>query len=164
MNKAVLTVAAMAVLVGGSASYAKSVSKDSRPVEREFDRVSTNSRMDKSVQKFVEAQKKNNQKEFCGLTIKEGDSEIVPAIYMESFYDSYEKGMSMPEIAESVVRIYEEHKNPWPEGVDLSYNAVRKKIVFRVVNAEKNREMLKDIPYLMLSDLAVYFCCIVSKV
>lgn len=106
--------------------------------------------------------KKNNQKEFCGLTIKEGDSEIVPAIYMESFYDSYEKGMSMPEIAESVVRIYEEHKNPWPEGVDLSYNAVRKKIVFRVVNAEKNREMLKDIPHLLLSDLAVYFCCIVS--
>lgn len=62
MNKAVLTVAAMAVLVGGSASYAKSVSKDSQSVEKEFVSETTNSRMDKSVQKFVEAQKKNNQK------------------------------------------------------------------------------------------------------
>ena len=62
MNKKMLTVTAMAVLVGGSASYAKSVSKDSQPVEKEFVSETTNSRMDKSVQKFVEAQKKNNQK------------------------------------------------------------------------------------------------------
>ncbi|MBO4669481.1 MAG: hypothetical protein J5648_05855 [Lachnospiraceae bacterium] len=106
--------------------------------------------------------KKNNQKEFCSLTIRDGNSEVVPAIYMESFYDSYEKGMSVPEIAKSVVRIYEEHKNPWPDGVDFTFEGTKNKIVFRMVNAEKNREMLKRTPHFILSDLAVYFCCIVS--
>ena len=62
MNKKVLAVTAMAVLVGGSASYAKTISKDVKPVETELADESADSHMDKDVQKFVEAQKKNKQK------------------------------------------------------------------------------------------------------
>lgn len=62
MNKKVLAVTAMAVLVGGSASYAKTVSKDVKPAETELADESADSRLDKGVQKFVDAQKKNHQK------------------------------------------------------------------------------------------------------
>ena len=109
----------------------------------------------------IRSVRKNNQKEFYSLTIKTGNGEIVPAIYLESFYESYEKGMSVPEVANSVVRIYEEHKNPWPDGVDFTFEGTKERIVYRIVNKEKNREMLERTPHLVLDDLAVYFCCIV---
>lgn len=53
MNKKIIAMTAMAVLIGGSASYAS---------------ISTDSRMDKGVQKFVEAQKQNNQKRSVTLS------------------------------------------------------------------------------------------------
>ncbi|SIO31507.1 S8 family serine peptidase [Fibrobacter sp. UWB11] len=62
MNKKMLALTAMAVLVGGSASYAKPISKDADVLETELVGESAESRMDKGVQKFVEAQKKNNLK------------------------------------------------------------------------------------------------------
>ncbi len=62
MNKKLLAVTTLAVLVGGAASYAKPISKNIQPMEDEQADEVGESRMDKNVQKFVEAQKKNGQK------------------------------------------------------------------------------------------------------
>ena len=64
MNKKMLAMTAMAVLVGGSASYAQTNSDDVKS-EKEAqieESVSVPSRMGLSVQKFVEKQKQNTQK------------------------------------------------------------------------------------------------------
>ena len=64
MNKKILTMTAMAVLVGGSASYAQTVSADVKS-EKEVqveESVQAPSRMDGGVRKFVEKQKSNTQK------------------------------------------------------------------------------------------------------
>ena len=64
MNKKILTMTAMAVLVGGSASYAQTVSADVKS-EKEAqveEAVQAPSRMDGGVKKFVEKQKSNTQK------------------------------------------------------------------------------------------------------
>ena len=66
MNKKMLAMTAMAVLVGGSASYAQTNSDDVKS-EKEAqieESVSVPSRMGLSVQKFVEKQKQNTQKHF----------------------------------------------------------------------------------------------------
>ena len=69
MNKKILTMTAMAVLVGGSASYAQTTSAD---VKSEKDAqieesVQAPSRMDGGVKKFVEKQKANTQKRKVAL-------------------------------------------------------------------------------------------------
>lgn len=64
MNKKMLAMTAMAVLVGGSASYAKTNSDDVK-LEKEAqieEPVSLPSRMGHNVKKFVEKQKQNTQK------------------------------------------------------------------------------------------------------
>ena len=63
MNKKILTMTAMAVLVGGSASYAQTVSADVKS-EKEVqveESVQAPSRMDGGVRKFVEKQKSNRK-------------------------------------------------------------------------------------------------------
>ncbi len=64
MNKKMLALTAMAVLVGGSAAYANTASDDvsSDEVKLTDEVSSAPSRMDKSVQKFVEKQKANKLK------------------------------------------------------------------------------------------------------
>ena len=64
MNKKILTMTAMAVLVGGSASYAQTVSDDFQSEEVAFvdESSAAPSRMDSGVRKFVEKQKANTQK------------------------------------------------------------------------------------------------------
>jgi hypothetical protein len=61
MNKKMLAMATMAVLVGGSASYAAELSKDVKSAEKEWTdgSVLAHSRMDGNVKKFVDAQKSN---------------------------------------------------------------------------------------------------------
>lgn len=64
MNKKMLTITAVAALVGGSASYAAQISKDVKSQEKEWseESVSAHPRMGSSVKKFVDAQKKNTAK------------------------------------------------------------------------------------------------------
>lgn len=42
------------------------------------------------------------------------------------------------------------------------YEAVRDRICFKLINAEKNKELLKDVPYLPFMDLAIVFYILVD--
>lgn len=106
---------------------------------------------------------KNNQTEHRSIVIREGEDEIMPSIYLESFYEEYSKGMPMAEVIETVLRIYRENRNPWPDGIDLSFGGVKEKIAFRVINYEKNRAVLKEMPHVKIEEWAVCFECVVSR-
>ncbi|MBO4280763.1 MAG: hypothetical protein J5872_02830 [Lachnospiraceae bacterium] len=106
---------------------------------------------------------KNNRTEHKSIVIREGEDEIMPSIYLETFYDEYRNGMEMEEIVETVLKVYRENRNPWPEGIDLSYNGLKEKIGFRVVNYEKNLDMLSEVPHLKIDDWAVCFECVISR-
>ncbi|MBO4280595.1 MAG: hypothetical protein J5872_01940 [Lachnospiraceae bacterium] len=106
---------------------------------------------------------KNNQTEHRTIVIREGGDEIMPSIYLETFYEEYSHGMKMEEIVESVLRVYRENRNPWPEGIDLSFEGLKEKIGFRVVNYERNRETLEGMPFLRIEDWAVCFECVLSR-
>lgn len=52
-------------------------------------------------------------------------------------------------------------------GVDIkkyyTYENARKNIVYRLVNTERNRELLSDIPHMEFMDLSIIFKCLVSQ-
>lgn len=103
--------------------------------------------------------KKNNGIELCGLYIKRKEEQISPTIYLDEYYDYYLKGEDLEEI---IIRIREEYE--WKVSRVASYHFnlekfeyVRDRIVYRLVNYEKNREILEECPHLKLYDLALTF-------
>ena len=103
--------------------------------------------------------KKNNGIELCGLYIKRKEEQISPTIYLDEYYDYYLKGEGLEEI---IIRIREEYE--WKVSRVTSYHFnlekfeyVRDRIVYRLVNYEKNREILEECPHLKLYDLALTF-------
>lgn len=107
---------------------------------------------------------KNNNIQLDGLSIMEPNVNISPTIYLNHYYEEYQNGRSMDEIHAEILHIYQENKPR--ENIDISfftdYENVKSRIVFKLVNYEKNRPLLENIPYIPYLDLAIVFYCLVS--
>ena len=107
--------------------------------------------------------RKNNGVILQGLTITSAQSNMAPTIYLNSFYEEYERGKSIDEIAEDILQIY--HTSKLPVDVDmeffLNYELVKANLYCRLINFEKNEEFLENVPYKKYFDLAMicYFSC-----
>ncbi|MCM1179086.1 MAG: DUF5688 family protein [Clostridium sp.] len=108
---------------------------------------------------------KNNGIVLDGLVIRRGEEPVSPNIYLNSYFESYQMGRPIAAILEEIVLRYREVcKENAIDVMDLTdFNNVRDKIVLRLVNYEKNREMLKLCPNRRYLDLAVTFRYMVSK-
>ena len=107
----------------------------------------------------VHTSQKNNGVCRRGLLFSEEQTNISPAIYLEEYYRRFELGYPVEEIAKDILRLYDRMRFPgsWKDIELLDYEAVRDKIVYRLVNREANRERLKEIPYVSYLDLAIIF-------
>jgi len=103
--------------------------------------------------------KKNNGVILHGLLIKNQVKNIVPTIYLETFWEAYESGIAFSEIVRRLIAIYRE--NVPDEGVDMgffrSFDRVKDRICYRLVGRKENEELLEDIPYIEFLDLAICF-------
>lgn len=108
---------------------------------------------------------KNNGTELDGITIMEKDKNIAPTIYINSFYDRYREGVSLKAVVSEIIRIYNQNKNSININADYfeNYENVRKTIVYKLVNYQKNKKLLEDVPYKRVLDLAVVFYCLIEQ-
>ena len=103
---------------------------------------------------------KENGVRLTGLSIKENNSLCAPTCYIDDYYN--EDG-ELEEMAERAVNAVV-HAVTSQEGVDSdelsffrSYEKVKDMICYRVINAGRNEELLKEIPYIRYHDLAICF-------
>ena len=108
---------------------------------------------------------KNNTVKLKGMVIKEQGNCLCPTIYLDDFYHQYRQGRCLTGIENEILETYE--KSRVDEKVDTSFftdwQKVKGKIVYKLINYEKNRELLKDVPHCRLLDLAIVFRCILKK-
>ena len=109
---------------------------------------------------------KNNGVVLRGITLMQGDSNISPTIYLNPYYDAYENGdTTLGTVIDEVIDTYE--RNKINRSIDmkffLNYETVRSRIIFKLINTEKNRELLRDVPYIPFHDLSIVFQCLVSE-
>lgn len=101
---------------------------------------------------------KNNNTMLKGLIIMERDTNLYPTIYMECPYDRYSQGESLEEIEDSILQCYEENRT---EDFDLSFfmnwESVKDRVMYKLINYDRNRELLKEVPYRKMLDLAVVY-------
>ena len=108
-----------------------------------------------SLQKVM----KNNGTVYTGLHIREREGNMIPAIYLEPYYDKYKKGDSLYSIIRELRENYEWAMTRMGSyDFDLAdYNSVKDKLIYRLVNYEKNKDMLNSCPHIRLEDLALTF-------
>lgn len=110
--------------------------------------------------------RKNNGVMLRGLTVMQDDSNISPTIYLNNYYEAYEDGrISLGYVVNDVMDTY--NRNKVNRSVDmrcfLDYESVKGSIVYKLVNTQKNRELLEDVPHLEFLDLSVVFQCLIAK-
>ena len=113
----------------------------------------------------IQAVTKNNGTHLTGLTIREEGADIAPTIYLENLFEGYQGGLTMETVCREVMRVYGQNKEV--QGFDSSmvtdFSQAKDRICFKLVNAEKNRGLLADTPYIPYHDLAIVFYVLVSK-
>lgn len=110
---------------------------------------------------------KNNDTHLTGLTIRTEESNVAPTIYLEGSFERYKAGdVAVPVIVSEILSVYESHKTTMSFDASLvtDFSACKERICYKLVNADRNRELLADAPYIIVcDDLAVLFYILVSN-
>ena len=102
---------------------------------------------------------KNNGRERTGVLIEAPGINISPTIYLEEYYQSYSQGTALDKIVDQILEFYEEIKQErsWDYEKILSYEGVKDRIVFKLINTVKNRKFLNSVPHIPFLDLSAVF-------
>lgn len=108
---------------------------------------------------------KNNGLTLSGLTIKTQESNLAPTIYLNGMFEQHLNGMPMGTIINEIIKVYEQHRvhEDFDVRAITDYEAVRNKICFKLVNRERNEQLLSTVPYIEFNDLAVVFFIVLSS-
>ena len=103
---------------------------------------------------------KNNGLVLDGLCISHAGSPVAPAIYLNSCYEQYLKGRPIEGILREILSLYREHE--YSPGLDctdlLDFEAMKPRILCRLINREANAALLQKLPHIPWLDLAIVFC------
>lgn len=108
---------------------------------------------------------KNNGQEFMSLMIKDGKLDVIPTLYLESFYRQYECGTCFEDVLEKILAVYEEYQ--WQGNLDFSFffdfEQAKGRIVYKLINQKQNEKLLSKIPWFPVLDLAMVFYCLLPE-
>ena len=106
---------------------------------------------------------KNNGVTRKGIRVVTGEERFTPVLYLDTAYERYLAGETAGEIFEGLMEHNDsqirEMETAWdfqPEQF-ADYSHVKEYLRLRLVNCEKNTELLRDMPYVRWNDLAVIF-------
>lgn len=112
----------------------------------------------------VQKVNKNNGLVLDGLTILAEGVNVSPTIYLNGFFEEYLSDGAVA-VAKRILAIYEANKPK--ESVDISFfmdiEKVRPKIKMKLINYEKNKELLEHVPYVRFLDLAIVFMVVLKS-
>jgi hypothetical protein len=109
--------------------------------------------------------RKNNGVLLDGLIIGKARNSVAPTIYLNSYYIDYSHGKSIDRILEDIMSIYKENSdvNLGEMRKLLDFSNLKDKVAFKLIQKEKNRELLKEVPYFEFLDLAVVFYLLLDE-
>ncbi len=107
----------------------------------------------------TEIMRKNNGKEVCSLFIRKKGEMIAPAIYLEEYYDMFLEGQDPEQILDRICRHYEHACSNLPRKMvnPENFEEVKPFIIYRIVNYDRNQDLLRSCPCIPLLDLAITF-------
>lgn len=107
---------------------------------------------------------KNNDLHLDGLTILSEQCNVSPTIYLNYYYKQYLHGMSLSEIYDDILLRYKCHAPKTSIDIDFftDFGKVQRNIVFKLINYERNKALLQNVPHFRFLDLAIVFNCLIQ--
>lgn len=107
---------------------------------------------------------KNNGKKRKGIVFSEPGINVSPTIYLEEYYERYKRGYSFEQLAAQIMCLYSHVRmgHSWEGEFVTKYANVRAKLIYQLINREKNRDLLAQVPYIPYLDLAIVFYVLVD--
>lgn len=112
----------------------------------------------------VHEELKNNGVRMRGIRLQKEGARFEPVLYLEEAYEKCKEGMDIQEALEELLCRWRENtceaqlsEKFCPEAFG-DYSSVKEHLRLRLVNYEKNTELLAGIPHIRWHDLAVIFC------
>lgn len=105
-------------------------------------------------------QRKNNDVTLCGLMLEREDKGPSPVLYLEEFFDEYKEGAEINNLMKKIASVYLKawDESPQKDQFNFDFEKIRDNIIFKVVNASKNRKSLECLEHRNLgNDLAMIF-------
>lgn len=115
--------------------------------------------------KVNEIVKNNGVKNLC-IQINTGESNISPCIYLNEFYEKWLNGEELiDDICNNICEIYQKHKIPFDFDTSMleDWETVKTLLSGRLINTEKNKELLMTLPHRELMDLSLIYCIDISS-
>lgn len=108
---------------------------------------------------------KNNGVVYTGMIVHNSESNAMPTIYLDDDYKRFVNGEEFESIVQRLVEIADQAKCTLDVNTDTftDWESVKSRIVTKLVNKEKNEELLKSIPWVPFLDLAIVFIILVNK-
>ena len=91
--------------------------------------------------------------------------ELCPVIYLNAYYEQFKREMPFNEIVMDIVEVFTENQD-MTSGIAqafTSFEEMKDRVVYNLIRAETNTELLKDIPHVRFLDMAVVFYLILNR-
>ena len=106
-----------------------------------------------------------------GLTIRKQGENISPTIYLNQYFNQFNDGRTMDDIVQDIIRVYE---NNQPENIMnvfktedfYDFDKMKEKIVLKVINTEKNLDLLEKVPNISMEGLGlsvIFYVSLMTK-
>lgn len=102
---------------------------------------------------------KNNNVELTGIMIRHNQECIAPNIYLDQYYESYQRGTDLDTIAQQIMNCISDAVPDFditPSTI-MDFATIKSQIILQLVNFNRNQKQLQDCPYLPFCDLAIVF-------
>lgn len=108
---------------------------------------------------YIHTTVKNNGRERIGITVVEQGINISPTIYLEEYYEQFQKNKSLDSIVKNILELYREVKfeHSWETDNVQDYERVKKNVVYKLIHAKANERLLEEVPHMSYLDLAIVF-------
>ncbi len=108
---------------------------------------------------------KNNGVRLHGICIMDPASNVSPIFYVDPYYEQFQSGRGLDDIAEEICVRYNECVFITAETFEdfENYERIRNRIVYRVINTELNKEKLSNAPHIPFLDLSIVFYAVMNE-
>ncbi len=114
---------------------------------------------------FISHTLKNNNVMVDSVTIRRENVNIAPTIHLTPYFIRHQEGVSMEDILEDIKLTYDHTviESDFDTGLYTDYERAKDRICIRLINFERNKLLLQDIPHVRFLDLAIVFVYVLPK-
>lgn len=115
--------------------------------------------LDASIRVELRNITKNNGVSLDAIVIVSDTSNVSPTLYINHLYGAYQNGESLSSIACHLIELNARYKPRTNFDISLitDFEKAKSNLIYKLINFDKNRDLLKNVPHIAFLDLAIVF-------